>query len=76
MARKGVVLTAAAAREDEGRLADLGAIKARVRANYAAGRSPFDGLESHEIGTYNRSLMLGDNNEAWPGDAAWSRIVD
>jgi hypothetical protein len=76
MARKGVVLTGAAVTEDAARLANLARLKAHVRENSPAGRSPFEGLASHEIGEYNRAIMLGDNNEAWPGDAAWSRIVD
>jgi len=61
---------------DPGRQADLERIRETVKANKAAGRQPYDGLKSWEIGEYSRSLMFGDNNEAWPGEAAWSRIVD
>ena len=31
---------------------------------------------SSEIGERNRRLMFGENEEAFPGDAEWSMIVD
>jgi hypothetical protein len=51
-------------------------IKAKVKANYANGREPYYGLKSEEIARYSRALMFGDHDEAMPGQAAWSRIVD
>lgn len=55
---------------------DLREIKAVVAANRAAGRSLYEGLDSAEIGAYNRALMIGDDDEAFPGVEAWARIVD
>lgn len=51
-------------------------IRAVVSDNENNGREKFAGLTSSEIGEYNRGIMFGDNCEAWPGDEAWSRIVD
>jgi hypothetical protein len=51
-------------------------IKAIVRANQVAGRNTYEGLTSSEIGQYSRSLMFGDNSEAFPSAEEWSRIVD
>lgn len=55
---------------------DLEVIKATILANQRDGREPFEGLDSADIGKWNRALMFGENDEAWPGEAAWSRIVD
>ena len=57
-------------------MADLERIKATVRANQLAGRQPYEGLESSEIGKHSRACMFGDNDEAFPDRAEWSRIVD
>jgi hypothetical protein len=51
-------------------------ITATIKANREAGRNTFAGLDSSEIGQYNRALMFGDNDEAFPGQDEWSRIVD
>jgi hypothetical protein len=55
---------------------NLARIKAVVSENRQTGRQPYAGLDSSEIGTYNRALMFGDEGEAFPGQAAWSRLVD
>ena len=51
-------------------------IHAIIRQNQKAGRNTYHGLTPSEIGEYNRSVMLGEKNEAFPGVALWSRIVD
>jgi hypothetical protein len=38
--------------------------------------SPYQGLTSSEIAHYNRRLMFGANDEAFPSQEEWSRIVD
>lgn len=55
---------------------NLAEIRAIIAANRAAGRDTYAGLDSSEVGAFNRALMFGDNDEAFPGDAEWSRIVD
>jgi len=47
-----------------------------VAANNEAGRNSYDGLSSAQIGRLNRAAMFGDNDEAFPSDDEWSRIVD
>lgn len=54
----------------------LAAIRARVRRNQLNGRDPYHGLSSADIGRYNRALMFGDQDEAFPDRAEWARIVD
>jgi hypothetical protein len=54
----------------------MGEIRAAVKANRESGRSTYDGLESREIGRYNRAIMFGDNDEAFPSQDEWSRVVD
>ncbi len=51
-------------------------IRGTVLANKQAGRGSFDGMESSEIAEYNRAIMFGDNDEAFPSQEEWSRIVD
>jgi hypothetical protein len=51
-------------------------IRAVIDANRTAGRHTFEGLESSEVGAYHRALMFGENDEAFPDQATWSRIVD
>lgn len=51
-------------------------IRETVRQNVLSGRDTYAGLDSSEIGEYNRALMFGDDNEAFPDKAAWSRCVD
>jgi hypothetical protein len=41
-----------------------------------ASKGTFDGFTSEEIAQYNRRLMFGENDEAFPSSAEWSRIVD
>jgi hypothetical protein len=55
---------------------NLEAIRNTINENRAAGREQYDGLSSAEIGRYNRALMFGDNDEAFPSDSEWSAIVD
>lgn len=47
-----------------------------INANRANGRFLYEGLESSEIGQYNRRLMFGENDEAFPDSETWSEIVD
>jgi hypothetical protein len=47
-----------------------------IAANNAARRQSYEGLTSAEIGAYNRVLMFGENDEAFPDADEWSRIVD
>ena len=47
-----------------------------VGKNTAAGRPPFDGLNTDEIAAFHSSMMFGVNDEARPSDAEWSMIVD
>lgn len=39
-------------------------------------RGTYDGFTSSEIGAYNRRLMFGASDEAFPGDKTWARITD
>jgi hypothetical protein len=55
---------------------NLEQIKQTIAANRKAGRDIYAGLDSSEIGQYNRALMFGDNDEAFPSQSEWSRIVD
>ena len=56
--------------------AELQAIIETVAANRAEGRPTFFGLSSPEIGQYNRHLMFGDDDQAFPGTSEWAAIVD
>jgi hypothetical protein len=49
---------------------------AKVKANQEAGREYYDGMTSSEIGDYNRYLMFGADDEAFPSQREWSMIVD
>lgn len=51
-------------------------IKAKVYENKQAGRYQYDGLDSSDIGTYNRSVMFGDDDEAFPEEDEWSSWTD
>ena len=52
-------------------------IKAVIAANAAdPTKGSFDGLRSSEIAEYNRVLMFGENDEAFPSQEDWSHIVD
>lgn len=39
-------------------------------------RSTFEGLTTSEIASYNRRMMFGANDEAFPTQEEWSRIVN
>lgn len=55
---------------------DKKTIIAIVNANIAAGIDRYDGLTDSEIGIYNRCLMFGENDEAFPDEEEWSMVVD
>lgn len=55
---------------------ELKMIRAAMDENIAAGRQEYDGLTSAQIGEYNRMLMFGENDEAFPDAATWSSVVD
>lgn len=57
-------------------LMDLKQIKSIISDNLKAGRGMYEGLESSEIAQYNRYLMFGENDEAFPSQEEWSMIVD
>jgi hypothetical protein len=42
----------------------------------AGSKSVYDGFTTEEIAAYNRRLMFGENDEAFPDAAEWSRCVD
>jgi hypothetical protein len=48
----------------------LAVIRQQVRENQLAGRGPYEGLSSADIGRYNRALMFGDNDETMPSSAS------
>lgn len=58
------------------RAARLSRIRAQLQLNRQAGRDTYEGLTASEIGDYNRALMFGDNDEAFPSQEEWSRVVD
>lgn len=51
-------------------------LNAAYLANAQAGRFVFDGWSTSEIAAYNRRLMFGENDQAFPSASEWSRIVD
>jgi hypothetical protein len=51
-------------------------LSALYLANAKAGRPTFEGFTSSEIGAYNRRIMFGANDAAFPSAREWSRIVD
>ena len=55
---------------------NLQELKDRAAENRAAGRDQWHGMSSAEIGRLNRAAMFGDNDEAFPAQWEWSRIVD
>lgn len=55
---------------------NLDRIRATIDANRIAGRDPYVGLTSAEIGEYNRSVMFGTDDEAFPDEDTWSSWVD
>jgi hypothetical protein len=55
---------------------ELAEIKAIVRDNVLNGREKFAGLKSAEIGKFNRWVMWGEDDAAFPGEQEWSRVVN
>jgi hypothetical protein len=51
-------------------------LRALYLANVQAGRRGYDGFTTEEIAAYNRRLMFGENDEAFPEPAEWSRVTD
>jgi hypothetical protein len=39
-------------------------------------KSTYHGWTTAEIASYNRRIMFGENDEAFPSQEEWSRIVD
>jgi hypothetical protein len=54
----------------------LADIRAKIAENRRGGSETYAGLQSHEIGKYNRALMFGDNDEAFPGQDEWRKVTD
>jgi hypothetical protein len=66
--------TAAAVATPDRALPEIIAI---VRANSADPmRGTYEGLRSSEIARYSGYLMFGENDQAFPSQEEWSRIVD
>lgn len=51
-------------------------IKAVIEVNYESKKHTYSGLSSSEIGEYSRSIMFGDDLEAFPDEKEWSAITD
>ena len=51
-------------------------IKSIILSNRNSQLAIYSGLTSSEIGEYNRSLMFGDLDEAFPDQNAWMEITD
>lgn len=51
-------------------------IKAVIEANYESKKPTYAGLSSSEIGEHSRSIMFGDDMEAFPDEKEWSAITD
>jgi hemerythrin len=63
--------------QNEKRESHKSTIQSIVENNRKAGKDNiYNGLTSHEIGIYNRSLMFGENDEAFPDQDEWSAWVD
>lgn len=48
-------------------------MEAKILENMKAGRDTYAGLTTAEIATYNRRLMFGENDEAFPEPEVWGR---
>lgn len=74
------VLLANISQADQDRLtkkANLERIRGVIAENKRNGTdNTYEGLQSWEIGLYNGAMMFGDNDEAFPSQDEWSRIVD
>lgn len=55
---------------------NLDRIVRQISDNLTHGREKYDGLTSAEIGHYNRALMFGPDDEAFPDQDEWSAWVD
>lgn len=55
---------------------NLNEIKEKIKVNHKKGLPTYNGLSTSEISEYNRVLMFGENDEAFPSEMEWSRIVD
>lgn len=51
-------------------------IKQIIATNFKERMPQYSGLSSSDIGRYSRSIMFGENDEAFPDQEEWSRIVD
>ena len=51
-------------------------LRALYIANAQARRPTFDGFTTEEIAAYNRRLMFGANDEAFPDAEEWAHVVD
>jgi len=51
-------------------------LRAAYLANAQAGRHIYDGWTTAEISAYNRRLMFGEDDCAFPSQEEWSRVVD
>jgi hypothetical protein len=51
-------------------------IKSIILSNRNSQLATYSGLTSSEIGEYNRSLMFGDLDEAFPDQNSWMEITD
>jgi hypothetical protein len=47
-----------------------------IDQNNASRRWSYEGLSTSEISEHSRRLMFGENNEAFPSQEEWSRVVD
>lgn len=47
-----------------------------LRNSQDPARATYEGFTSSEIAAWNRRLMFGANDEAFPSAETWSRIVD
>jgi hypothetical protein len=54
----------------------LQAIKQAIAENHKNGNPTYFGLESSDIADYNRFLMFGENDEAFPDQSEWDAIVN
>ncbi len=54
----------------------LARIRKIIAENREAGRDTYAGLQSHEVGEHSRAIMFGENDENFPSQDEWSRIVD
>ena len=51
-------------------------IKKVIEENCESNNPTYAGLSSSEIGEHSRSIMFGDDMEAFPDEKEWSAITD